>query len=103
MAFCMSASRRTARPSLSSTTTQVVPPRNATPIRVSVEPRTSGRFVVLATLTDEQGQPFGDAVRLEVRSTGYGRVALAVTGVAAAVLLVAAGARITRRALRRSA
>ncbi len=92
-----------ARLSLSSTTTQVVPPRNATPIRVSVEPRTSGRFVVLATLTDEQGEPFGQAVRLEVRSTGYGRVALAVTGVAAAVLLVAAGARITRRALRRPA
>ena len=92
-----------ARLSLSSTTTQVVPPRNATPIRVSVEPRTSGRFVVLATLTDERGEPFGEAVRLEVRSTGYGRVALAVTGIAAAVLLVAAGARITRRSLRRRA
>lgn len=92
-----------ARLSLSSTQAQVVPPRNATPIRVSVEPRTSGRFVVLATLTDARGVPFGEAVRLEVRSTGYGRVALAVTGIAAAVLLVAAGARITRRALRRPA
>ncbi len=58
---------------------------------------------MLATLIDEEGEPFGEAVRLEVRSTGYGRVALAVTGIAAAVLLVAAGARITRRALRRPA
>ena len=41
-------------------------------------------------------------MRLDVRSTQYGRVALAVTGVAAAVLLVAAGVRITRRALRRT-
>ena len=81
---------------------QVIPPRNATQIPVRVEPRTSGRFVVLATLVDAEGRPFGDPVRLDVRSTKYGRVALAVTGVAAAVLLVAAGARITRRALRRS-
>jgi len=89
-----------ARLSLSSTPTQVIPARNAAELRVGVEPRTSGRFVVQATLVDEEGEPFGAPVQLEVRSTGYGRVALAVTGVAAAVLLVASGVRITRRALR---
>jgi hypothetical protein len=57
---------------------------------------------VLATLVDDQGRPFGDEVELDVRSTEYGRVALGVTGVAAAVLMVAAGVRITRRAMRRS-
>ena len=90
-----------ARLSSSATGVQVVPPRRALQIPIDVEPRTSGRFVVLATLVDEDGRAFGEVVRLDVRSTGYGRLALAVTGVAVAVLLVAAGARITRRALRR--
>lgn len=92
-----------ARLSSSATGVQVIPARNATQIPIRVEPRTSGRFVVLATLVDEDGNAFGSPVRLDVRSTQYGRVALAVTGVAAAVLLVAAGFRITRRALRRPA
>ena len=92
-----------ARLTSSATGVQVIPPGNATPIRVEVEPRTSGRFVVEATLVDEEGRAFGEQVQLDVRSTQYGRVALAVTGVAAAVLLVAAGARITRRAMRRPA
>lgn len=90
-----------ARLSSAATDVQVVPADRSVPIRVRVEPRTSGRFRVLATLVDAQGRPFGDPVPLDVRSTQYGRVALAVTGIAAAVLLVAAGARITRRALRR--
>ena len=91
-----------ARLSSSATGVQVIPARNATQIPIQVEPRTSGRFVVLATLIDENGQAFGRPVRLDVRSTQYGRVALAVTGVAAAVLLIAAGIRITRRAMRRT-
>jgi hypothetical protein len=91
-----------ARLSSSATGVQRIPARNATQIQVKVEPQTSGRFVVLATLIDEEGRAFGTAVELDVRSTQYGRFALAVTGVAAAVLLVAAGARITRRALRRA-
>ena len=90
-----------ARLSSAATDVQVIPPDRSVPIRVRVEPRTSGRFRVLATLVDEEGRPFGDEVPLDVRSTQYGRVALAVTGIAAAVLLVAAGARITRRAMRR--
>jgi hypothetical protein len=80
---------------------QEVPGRNAREVPVQVEARTSGRFTVQAHLVDRAGRPFGRNVELQVRSTQYGRVALAVTGVAAAVLLVAAGARITRRALRR--
>lgn len=90
-----------ARLSSRDTGVQVVPARSATSIQVRVEPQTSGRFVVQATLVDEEGRAFGDPVELDVRSTEYGRVALGVTGVAAAVLMVAAGARITRRALRR--
>jgi hypothetical protein len=73
----------------------------AVPVRVRVEARTSGRFVVRATLLDREGRPFGEPVELIARSTGYGRLALAVTGVGAGVLLVAVGVRIVRRALHR--
>jgi hypothetical protein len=66
-------------------------------VSVRVRARTSGRFTARLGLVDASGSPFGDTVELEVRSTQYGRVALAVTGVAAAVLFVAAGVRIVRR------
>jgi hypothetical protein len=87
-----------ARLSLSTSGAQVVPARELYErISVQVEPRTSGRFVVLATLVDAQGRRFGEAVPLQVRSTGYGGLALTVTWVAAAVLLLATGTRLVRR------
>ena len=49
-----------ARLSSGDTGVQVVPARNATPIQVRVEPQTSGRFVVQATLVDEEGRAFGE-------------------------------------------
>ena len=79
---------------------QVVPARTTQPVSVRVEARTSGRFTARAGLVDASGRPFGSTVELQIRSTRYGRVALGVTGAAAAVLFVAAGIRITRRALR---
>jgi hypothetical protein len=91
-----------ARLSLSTSGAQVVPARELYErISVQVEPRTSGRFVVLATLVDAQGERFGEAVPLQVRSTGYGGVALAVTWAAAAVLMLATGTRLVRRTLHR--
>ena len=54
-----------------------------------------------ATLLDRTGRPFGEPAELVVRSTGYGRLALGITGVGAGILLAAAGVRIARRALRR--
>ena len=89
-----------ARLSSEDTEIRVVPGQNTLPVSVRVEARTSGRFTARLGLVDASGQPFGATVELPVRSTQYGRVALVVTGVAAAVLLVAAGARITRRVLR---
>jgi hypothetical protein len=88
---------------LTSTDTDVrtVGPAEVVPVRLRVEARTSGQFVVRATLLDRAGQPFGEPAELVVRSTGYGRLALGITGVAAGVLLVAAGVRIVRRALHR--
>jgi hypothetical protein len=79
-----------------------VGPGRATQINVKVTAQTSGTFPVTARLVDREAQPFGPDVTLIVRSTQYGRVALAVTGIGAGVLLAAAGLRIVRRALRRS-
>jgi hypothetical protein len=89
-----------ARLSSQDTELRVVPGQNTLPVSVRVEARTSGRFTARAGLVDASGQPFGETVELSVRSTEYGRVALAVTGAAAAVLFVAAGVRIVRRVLR---
>ena len=84
------------------TALQVVPARSTQQVSVKVEARTSGRFTARAVLVDASGRPLGPPVEFEVRSTEYGRVALVVTGVAAVVLVVAAGARLTRRALGRA-
>ena len=92
-----------ARLSSEETDVREVPGQQAIQVAVRVEARTSGRFVARARLVDLSGGPFGEPVDLAVRSTRYGRVALGITGAAAAVLLVAAGVRITSRALRRSA
>ncbi len=91
-----------ARLSSEDTGVREIPANQAVQVPVRVEARTSGRFVARARLVDASGDPFGPPVELAVRSTQYGRVALGITGVAAAVLLVAAGVRITRRALSRS-
>ena len=90
-----------ARLSSKDTGVREVPGNQAIQLAVQVKVRTSGRFVARARLIDGSGDPFGPPVELAVRSTQYGRVALGITGVAAAVLLVAAGVRITRRALHR--
>ncbi len=78
-----------------------VPARTSSSVAVDATTLTSGRFVVKAQLLDRDGRPFGDPQDLVVRSTRYGTVALAVTGLGAAVLLVAAGVRLVRRAWRR--
>ena len=92
-----------ARLSSSDTAVREVPGNQAIQLAVQVEVQTSGRFIARARLIDGSGDFFGPPVDLAVRSTQYGRVALGITGVAAAVLLVAAGVRITRRALHRPA
>lgn len=89
---------------LTSTDTDVrtVGPQEVVVVRLRAQARTSGQFVVRATLLDRSGQPFGEPAELVVTSTRFGRLALAVTGIGAGVLLVAAGVRIARRALRRT-
>jgi hypothetical protein len=91
-----------ARLSTTETPVTLVTGEHATQINLKVTAQTSGQFPVFAQLVDRDGHNFGDEVQLIVRSTQYGRVALAVTGIAAGVLLVAVGFRIARRATRRS-
>ena len=76
-------------------------PGRAVQASVRAAARTSGQFVVFAQMVDRDGKPFGERAEVIVRSTRYGRVALTVTGLAAAVLMIAAGVRIIRRARRR--
>ena len=79
---------------------QVILPRRRVQVRVDVQARTSGRFVVEAQLVDAANRPLGPPRELVLRSTGYGRSVLAVTFGGLAVLFGAAGYRIVRRALR---
>lgn len=95
--------RNAARLSTQETPVATLGPGRATQINLKVTAQTSGKFVVTAQLVDRAGNPFNAPRELVVRSTQYGRVALAVTGIAAGVLLVAVGVRITRRALHRAA
>jgi Family of unknown function (DUF6049) len=90
-----------ARLAVESDVVTTVPARTSVPVDLRAEPRTTGRFPVQAQLLDRRGQPFGAPSGFVLRSTRYGSVALAVTGVAAGVLLAAAGVRIVRRALGR--
>jgi hypothetical protein len=90
-----------ARLTSTDTDLRTIGPSEVVPVRLRVEARTSGQFVVQATLLDRAGQPFGEPAELIVRSTLFGRLALTITGVGVGVLLVAAGVRIARRALRR--
>lgn len=80
-----------------------VRPGTAQQASVRAAARKSGRFVVFAQLMDRDGRRFEEPAEVDVRSTRYGRIALAVTGLAAAVLLAAAVVRIVRRALRHGA
>jgi hypothetical protein len=89
-----------ARLSTRETPVTMVPGEHATQINLKVTAQTSGQFPVTAQLVDREGRLFGKPQDLIVRSTQYGRVALAVTGIGAGVLLVAAGFRIVRRATR---
>lgn len=94
--------RNAARLSTKETPIATLGPGRATQINLKVTAQTSGKFVVTAQLVDRAGNAFNAPQELVVRSTQYGRVALAVTGIAAGVLLVAVGVRIVRRALRRT-
>jgi len=66
-------------------------------IAVPTRVQRSGTFTVRAFLLTPDGDPLGAPVQLRVHSTAYGRVAVAITGGALVVLLVAVAVRLARR------
>ncbi|HUR51132.1 MAG TPA: DUF6049 family protein [Mycobacteriales bacterium] len=74
-----------------------VQPGHAVQASVRAQAQRSGQFVVFARILDRDGVPFGPESEIIVRSTRFGRLALAVTLAALTVLLAAAGYRIVRR------
>lgn len=74
-----------------------VQPGHAVQASVRAQAQRSGQFVVFARLVDRNGVPFGPESEIIVRSTRFGRLALALTAAAFAVLLAAAGYRVVRR------
>jgi hypothetical protein len=77
-----------------------VPALTTVPVQIRAQAQRTGEFFVDAQLEDRNGGAFGEPTVINLRSTGYGRVALSLTLGAALVLLVAAAVRVARRALR---
>ncbi|MBV9096663.1 MAG: hypothetical protein JO079_01275 [Frankiaceae bacterium] len=80
-------------------TSEVIPPHRRIPIDVKATAQTSGVFPLEVTLYTPSGQTY-QKVKLFVRSTAYGVVALLITGGATGVLMVAVVVRLIRRGLR---
>lgn len=76
---------------------QSLPAGSATQLQVPTTIARTGQFSVDVALTTGDGQPLGDATRLQVRSTAYGPATAAVTGVAGALLVVLVGRRLVHR------
>lgn len=63
----------------------------------------NGRFRLLVQLGSADGNDYGDPYVITVRTTGYGRTSLVITGGALAVLFVGVGVRAMRARRRRKA
>lgn len=74
-----------------------IPPLSSAQRYIPAEASRSGRFSVDVRVSTPGGTPLGNTVRLELNSTSYGIISVAVTGTAGAVLVVLVGFRIFRR------
>lgn len=76
-----------------------VPAASRRQVRIPTEVIRAGQFSVQAQLSTPGGTPLGPRTpsRIQLRSTAYGTVTLALTGGGAVVLVLLAGYRITRR------
>jgi hypothetical protein len=80
--------------------TRTIPPHRSVPVDIRATAKVSGQFPLTVSLytPGERARQYGETVRINVRATAYGRTALAITGAAAAALLVAVVVRLVRRA-----
>jgi len=74
-----------------------IPPLASASSLIPVEVSRSGRFTVDVRLSTPGGTPLGQTVRLELNSTSYGIISVAVTGTAGVILVLLVGVRIFRR------
>lgn len=74
-----------------------IQPGHKVTVKVPVKVATSGVTDLRAQLHTAQGRDYGEPVRLKIRATGYGTAALAVTGGAFGVLVLAIATRFLRR------
>jgi hypothetical protein len=75
-----------------------IPAESKVQVEVPATAIANGPVVIRTVLLTPAGDQYGQAVQLRIQVTQYGTVALAITGVAAAVLFAAAGYRLFRRA-----
>jgi hypothetical protein len=80
---------------------QTLAPGQRTTLQVPTEVRQSGGFAVTAQLTTPDGQPLGDRIQLQVKSTAYGSISLLITIGAAALLALLFLRRLVNFLLRR--
>lgn len=74
-----------------------IPPLSSITEWLRAEVIRAGRFTVDVRLSTPGGTPLGSTARLELNSTSYGIISVAVTGTAAGVLVLLVGIRIFRR------
>ncbi|MBM7771020.1 hypothetical protein JOD54_001224 [Actinokineospora baliensis] len=74
-----------------------IPAKAGIPRYLPAEVTRSGRFTVTIWLTTDSGTLLGKSSRLELNSTSYGSITIAVTATAAGVLVLLVGLRLFRR------
>jgi Family of unknown function (DUF6049) len=79
---------------------QLVPARSARQFVIPAKVSRAGQFSVEARLSTPGGTPLGEPITLQVRSTAFGTVTVALTAGAAAVLVALVVRRIVRRVRR---
>jgi hypothetical protein len=75
----------------------LIPPHHTRTAYVPVDVTRAGRFKVEAALTTPGGTPLGDDAQLELNSTSYGVITVALTGTAGGVLVILVAFRLFRR------
>jgi hypothetical protein len=77
--------------------TERIAARSKRTVRVQASVKRTGTFAVRGQVVTPTGGPLGQEVTLSVRSTAYGGLALGITGLAFAVLVLAVLVRLVRR------
>ena len=79
---------------------QLVPARSTRQFVIPAEVSRAGQFSVGARLTTPSGTPLGEPSTLQLRSTAFGTVTIALTAGAGAVLILLVARRMIRRTRR---